>query len=97
MLTFDDASEENTEAGDAAMTLITLALAGCVFWLWALSMAYSMGRDKEARLTIDAFDRGDYAATELGYCVANRAQIVHEAFITDIYLWERITKLNARP
>ena len=90
MVTFDEETEVPTLEATAFFALIA---AGCVFWLWALSMAYSMGRDKEARLTIDAFERGDYAATELGYCVDNRAQIEHEVFVTDIYLWERIQAL----
>ena len=91
MVTFDEETEVPTLEATAFFALIA---AGCVFWLWALSMAYSMGRDKEARLTIQALDKAEYAVVLLKQCTDLSARVIHEVFEADIYLWERIQALS---
>ncbi len=82
--------------GNEGAWLISLAFGGCVFWLWALAMAYSMGRDKEAQLTIESLDKAEYALVLLKECTEVSARALHEVFITDIYLWERIQQMADR-
>ena len=101
MIVFEDGhtlrTKKETEVPTREGTaLVTLALAGCVFWIWVIAMAYSMGRDKEARLTIQALEKAEYAVVLLERCTDLSARVIHEVFEADIYLWERIQALADR-
>lgn len=86
--------EEETEVPTREVTaLFTIGLAACVFWVCVVMTAYSMGRAKEAQLTIDSLDRAEYAMVLLKQCTDVSARALHEVLLSDVYLWQRIVQL----
>ncbi len=79
--------EEETEGPSEGTWLVSLALAGCVFWLWVIAMAYSYGAESQAGFAITSLARADTAVVALARCVDVSARAMSEVLLRDPYLY----------